>query len=154
MVYVLIDAVNKSVIGICDDLDNAKQWKDNAVEVGEHRGVNIQSMEISTDKILPLSAVEISGKMSVAGFKLNISTYNPSSVFTDEVSFTMGEKEITFNAIDNKEYNGSILERNKVTSKMSNKLCSLSVRFTLPLKVISFSPIVKETSSVKTLLGL
>lgn len=114
MVYVLTDTVNKSVIGICDDLDNAKQWKDNAVEVGEHRGVNIQSMEISTDKILPLSAVEISGKMSVAGFKLNISTYNPSSVFTDEVSFTMGEKEITFkgkvNLTDNEQSLFDLLE--------------------------------------------
>ena len=64
MVYVLTDAVNKSVIGICDDLDNAKQWKDNAVEVGEHRGVNIQSMEISTDKILPLSVIPITSNLS------------------------------------------------------------------------------------------
>ena len=71
-------------------------------------------MEISTDKILPLSAVEISGKMSVAGFKLNISTYNPSSAFTDEVSFTMGEKEITFkgkvNLKDNEQSLFDLLE--------------------------------------------
>lgn len=96
MVYVLTDSITKKVIAICDDLDNAKQWKENMVEVGEYRGVDIAEFEISTDKILPLSAVEISGKMSVAGFKLSVAAYNPSGTVTDEVSFTMGEKEITF----------------------------------------------------------
>ena len=52
---------------------------------------------------------------------LEMLKYANATPTIDEVkalfTFNDEEKEITFNAIDNKEYNGSILERNKVTSK-------------------------------------
>ena len=95
--FVIVDMVTKQVIAICDSKTNAEQMMLNFIKAEQYRLLRIEEMYLNTDKILPLGAVKVRGRLlggNVVG--LAVEALNLSTTVTDSLLFTVNDKQETW----------------------------------------------------------
>lgn len=100
-IYLIRNGITDDIVDACDDPDNANQLKDNLITIGEYRKLYVEKLAVSTDKIIPIEIVKISGNYTK--HSLRVDAYNPTTPTADKLEFNVSATDgsITFEGFVN-----------------------------------------------------
>lgn len=98
LVYVLRNGLNRQFIEAFDSESSAIAQKNNLLKVGIFRKIDLETMEVKSDVVTPMSVVKVEGYLHATGPKLTITPYTPAEGVTvvDKLTFNVTTKAVTF----------------------------------------------------------